>query len=76
MQRSCLTPCMTHYQAVVSLHLPLQITPDPGMLRVGDDLHSDLPLRVWDAVTGGAVRVQTVRGEAMLQVPPGVYVYK
>jgi DnaJ-class molecular chaperone len=44
----------------------------PGLSRKGVDLHSPLPLNLWDALLGGEVTVTTVRGVAVqLVVPPG-----
>jgi len=42
-----------------------------GMRREGRDLHSPLALSLWDALLGGPAVVQTLRGSATLQVPPG-----
>lgn len=39
--------------------------------RRGDDLHSVLRLPLYHALLGGSVPVDTVRGQRLLQVPPG-----
>jgi hypothetical protein len=43
----------------------------PGIERVGDDLHSTIVVSLTDALLGGAVRVDTIRGERALDVPAG-----
>ncbi|KXZ45250.1 hypothetical protein GPECTOR_56g346 [Gonium pectorale] len=49
----------------------LEVYPDSNLSRVGDDLHSELEVEVWVAVLGGSVAVDTVRGQRLLEVPPG-----
>jgi molecular chaperone DnaJ len=42
-----------------------------GIERVGDDLHSILPLGLYDALLGVEVAVATVRGQRTISVPAG-----
>lgn len=53
------------------LHVRIGVTPDPELRREGDDIHSDVEVRVTSAVLGGKEAVRTLRGKVMVTVPPG-----
>lgn len=53
------------------LFLVVQVDEHPHFLRNGDDLHVNLPLTVAEAYYGGKVRVPTLEGGVMLNVPAG-----
>jgi len=52
------------------LYLKVKVLPHATMERRGDDLHCDVPVDVYTAVLGGEVRVPTLKGGAMLKIPP------
>src|SRR5262245_55302480 len=43
----------------------------PFFQRKGDNVHSEVPISVWEALLGARIRVPTPSGEAVLVVPPG-----
>jgi len=49
----------------------LQVYDLGDVLRQGDDLYSRVTLGLWEALLGGEVEVQTVRGRRNLAVPQG-----
>lgn len=49
----------------------IEIRPHRFYTRDGDDVRLDLPLRLDEAVKGGPVKVPTVEGPVMLNVPAG-----
>lgn len=51
--------------------LSLQVQQQAGLRRDGQDIHSKLPLPLWDAILGGPATVQTIRGQATIHIPPG-----
>ncbi|GAB4823321.1 hypothetical protein N2152v2_010367 [Parachlorella kessleri] len=53
------------------VHVRFELKDQKGMQREGRDLHSPLAVSLWDALLGGPAVVQTLRGRATLQVPPG-----
>jgi curved DNA-binding protein len=58
-------------QAPGDLYLVVTVRPHPLFKREGDDLHADVPVDVYAAVLGGEVRVPTLNGDMMLNVPAG-----
>jgi curved DNA-binding protein len=58
-------------QAPGDLYLVVTVRPHPVFKREGDDVHADVPVDVYTAVLGGEVRVPTLNGDMMLNVPPG-----
>lgn len=53
------------------LHLVVQVDDHPHFYREGDDLHVKLPITVSEAYFGAKVRVPTLDGSVMLNVPAG-----
>jgi curved DNA-binding protein len=53
------------------LYLRVRVAPDPRFHIVRDDIEMDLPLWPWQAVLGGAVKVDTPDGPVTITVPPG-----
>jgi curved DNA-binding protein len=58
-------------QAPGDLYLVVTVRPHPLFKREGDDLHADVPVDLYTAVLGGEVRVPTLNGNMMLNVPAG-----
>ena len=58
-------------QAPGDLYLVVTVRPHPLFKREGDDLHADVPVDVYTAVLGGEVRVPTLQGNMVLNVPAG-----
>jgi DnaJ-class molecular chaperone len=52
------------------LYLIVSVRPHEHFERKGDDLYSEVPVRLIDAVLGGEVEVPTMRGRVMLNIPP------
>jgi curved DNA-binding protein len=53
------------------LYLRARLVPHPRYRVVGEDLEVDLPLQPWQALLGGAVKVETPDGTVTLKVPAG-----
>ena len=53
------------------LYLVTKIAPHPVFTRTGADLTRELPITLGEALLGGAVEVETLRGRVVLTVPPG-----
>ena len=55
------------------VHLTVHVRAHPEFTRVGDDLHKDVPISVWDAIIGKDVLINCVDGrQVMAKVPPGI----
>jgi len=52
------------------LYLRVKVLPHGTMERRGDDLYCEVPVDLYTAVLGGEVRVPTLKGGAMLRIPP------
>jgi curved DNA-binding protein len=52
------------------LYLRVNVLPHPTFARQSDDLYCDVPVDLYTAVLGGEVRVPTLKGGAMLKIPP------
>lgn len=52
------------------LYLRVKVLPHGTIERRGDDLYCDVPVDLYTAVLGGEVRVPTLKGGAMLSIPP------
>jgi curved DNA-binding protein len=48
----------------------INVRPHPVYRREGDDLHVEASVDLYTAVLGGQVRVPTLTGEVVLNVPP------
>jgi molecular chaperone DnaJ len=44
----------------------------PFFRRAGDALHCEIPVTVWEALSGARIRIPTAMGEAVMVVPPGL----
>ena len=53
------------------LYLRVRVVPDPRYRIARDDIEMDLPLWPWQAVLGGAVKVDTPDGPVTIRVLPG-----
>lgn len=53
------------------LYLQVNVLPHRTFERSGDDLHCEVPVDLYTAILGGEVRVPTLKGGAMLKIPPG-----
>jgi curved DNA-binding protein len=53
------------------LYLITKIAPHPVFTRTGADLTRELPITLGEALLGGEVEVETLRGRVVLTVPPG-----
>ena len=51
------------------LYLIIQILPNDTFEREGDDLHMDVPLDIFTAVTGGEVRIPAMERPLTLTIP-------
>jgi curved DNA-binding protein len=52
------------------LYLRVKILPHRTFERKGDDLYCEVPVDLYTALLGGEVRVATLKGGAMLKIPP------
>jgi curved DNA-binding protein len=52
------------------LYLRVRVLPHRSLERKGNDLHCEVPVDLYTAVLGGEVRVPTLKGGAMLRIPP------
>lgn len=52
------------------LYLVVSVRPHERFSRRGDDLHTEVEVPLLDAVLGGEVAVSTLKGKAMLKIPP------
>jgi curved DNA-binding protein len=53
------------------LYLKVKVAADPRFERLGDDLHTTVPVDLYTAVLGGQVRVPTLAGDVNLKIPAG-----
>ncbi len=52
------------------LYLKVRVLPHRTFERKGNDLHCEVPVDLYTAILGGEVRVPTLKGGAMLKIPP------
>lgn len=52
------------------LYLEVNVLPHSIFEREGDDLHCEVPVSVYTAVLGGEIKVPTLSGDVMLNIPP------
>ena len=52
------------------LYLKVRVLPHRTFERKGDDLYCEVPVDLYTAVLGGEVSVPTLKGGAMLKIPP------
>lgn len=53
------------------IYLKIKVAADPRFKRKGNDLLTDVNVNLFTAVLGGEVRVATLNGEVMLNIPAG-----
>lgn len=53
-------------------YIEIHIRPSPNFKREGKDILSEVPISVFEALSGGEVPVETIDGNVLLKVPPGV----
>ena len=54
----------------VQLFLKMTVTPHPRFTRKGNDLYTEADVPFEDAILGGEIEVQTMRGKVRLTIPP------
>ena len=52
-------------------YVTIAVTPHADFERKGNDIHSDVPMSLDEAVLGGKIEVQTIGGPLTVTVPPG-----
>lgn len=52
------------------LYLVVHLTEDETFEREGDNVYVDLPVRSYDLILGGEVRVPTLGGDVVMRIPP------
>jgi curved DNA-binding protein len=52
------------------LYLRVKLLPHRSLERKGNDLHCEVPVDLYTAILGGEVIVPTLKGGAMLRIPP------
>jgi DnaJ-class molecular chaperone len=52
------------------LLVQLKVRPHPILTRSGDDLEIELPITLYEAITGAAITVPTPTGDVKLTIPP------
>ncbi|MDP2726806.1 MAG: J domain-containing protein [Dehalococcoidia bacterium] len=52
------------------LYMVMSVRPHPVFERKGDDLYLEIPLPLTEAVLGGELEVQTLKGKIVLKIPP------
>ncbi len=53
------------------LYITVEVEPHPELERRGDDIYSSKKIDVTTAVLGDEVKIESVRGELTLKIPPG-----
>jgi curved DNA-binding protein len=54
------------------LYLVIKVAEDPRFDVKGNDLHAEVTIDLYTAVLGGEVTVQTLSGNVVLTIPPGI----
>jgi curved DNA-binding protein len=54
------------------LYLVIKVADDPRFQIIGNDLHTEVAIDLYTAVLGGEVTLQTVSGNVVLTIPPGI----
>ncbi len=54
------------------LYLVIRVADDPRYQVKGNDLHTEVAIDLYTAVLGGDVTVQTLSGNVVLTIPPGI----
>ncbi|MCX7943948.1 MAG: molecular chaperone DnaJ [Deltaproteobacteria bacterium] len=53
------------------LYLVINVVPEEGMERDGEDIHSEVKISYIEAILGTSVRIKTIWGERDLEIRPG-----
>lgn len=53
-------------------YIQINVLPEKGWSRNGDDVEMELPISFFEAVTGAEISVVTLHGHVMLKIPSGV----
>jgi DnaJ-class molecular chaperone len=53
-------------------YVEVQVRPQPGFARKGQDIETEVPISLFEAVNGGEIQVPTIDGAVSLKVPPRV----
>jgi curved DNA-binding protein len=54
-----------------NLYLTTKIAPHPELHRIGNDLHSNLPVELYTALLGGKTQIKTLKGKVTINIPKG-----
>ena len=54
------------------IYVQINVLPMNGFTRIENDIHTDLSISFFEAISGASVEVPTLDGTVMLQVPAGV----
>lgn len=54
------------------VYIQINVKPSETFKREGNDILSEVPVSLFEAINGGDVEVETVDGKVMLKIPPGV----
>ena len=54
-----------------NLFLTIKIAPHPEFHRIGNDLHSNLPVELYTALLGGKTQIKTLKGKVTINIPKG-----
>jgi curved DNA-binding protein len=54
------------------LYLLIRVADDPRFQVKGNDLHTEVAIDLYTAVLGGEVTLQTISGNVVLTIPPGI----
>jgi DnaJ-class molecular chaperone len=57
--------------AAGDVHVELRVKPHPRFTRAGNDIHSELPVAIQEAMLGGKAGVPTIDGTVTLTIPKG-----
>ena len=55
----------------VEIIFSINVLPHDRYRRVGNDIHVETPVSLYDAMLGGEVKVQTLKGSVALKLPQG-----
>lgn len=53
------------------LYLEVRLAPDPVFRLEGDDLHTEVPITLYEAALGARIEVPTLEGSARIAIPEG-----
>jgi DnaJ-class molecular chaperone len=53
-------------------YVQISIRPHPEFKREGKDIIVEVPISIFEAVSGGEIEVPTIDGPVMMKIPPGV----